>query len=52
MANLCKKTILLAINSRLKLIFLSPVDWLIVLCVTKVQVESAPGFGGLPGLPI
>lgn len=52
MANLCKKTILLAINSRLKLIFLSPVDWLIMLCVTEVQVESAPGFGGLPGLPI
>lgn len=51
MANLHKKAILLAINSILKSIFLSPVDWLIVLCVIEVQVESAPGFGGLPCLP-
>lgn len=47
MANLRKKAILLTIKSILKLMFLSPVDWLIVLCVTEVQVESAPGFGGM-----
>lgn len=38
MANLYKKTILLAINSTFKLIILPPVAWVIMPCVTEEQV--------------